>query len=458
MCDADIPCKSHIVSTSCYLNTHFATSNMVAVEMEAPSLHIRLKAATPAHLRAAHNVELSVPQTTGRNALRKLLYHLLSLPETSRPDFHFLAGEEPLRTTFDRFLQRRNLSAETTIDVTYYLSLPEPEEEPPIAASNEWVSCINVYKGEKDPVVVAGSYSGAPCVYRGTEAVVPETASLDVRHAAPIKSVAWLRDGNHFITAGQDQCARLWRVDEAAAKAVPFAIFRTEDSGDPVGLTAVAVDKLDIERVALGAEDGSLWVLPELPISQPVPVIDEDGKRKKADIAAIPAVRVGSSPTPLPITALTWREQNALSVGWDALVRIWDVNACSTTVAIPCGGKPVTSMSVTNQSILIAAIDGAVRLVDARDGKGVIAACSRKGAHNGIASAIHWLDADRNCVSGGVDGSIQFWDVRSMMSPVRSIADVHDGKPCMGLGCVKVDSTWHIFSGGADGKVARIHI
>lgn len=431
---------------------------MVVEQNDVPSLHIRLKAATPAHLQAAHNVELSVPQNAGRNALRKLLYHLLALPESSRPEFHFLAGDEPLRTTFDNFLRRRNLSAEATLDVTYYLALPEPREESSIDASTEWISSVSAfYAGSKQPMIVAGSYSGAPCVYRGTDTVISEASCTEVRHAAPIKGVTWLNDGQRFVTAGQDQCARVWSVDKAAEVATPFAEFRTETIGDAVGLGSVAISKEANESAALGADDGSLWVLPDIPQVQSAPQ-KIGNKRKEADTAVIAAVRVGASTAPLPMTGVAWRGRNVVSAGWDALIRVWDVDACASATTIPCGGKAVADISITEQSILVAAIDGGVRLIDARDGKGVVAACGRKGAHHGIVNAIQWMDKDRNCVSGGIDGTLRFWDVRSMMVPVRVLKEIHGGKQCLGLDCVIQERTWCIFSAGADGKVARITI
>lgn len=433
--------------------------------MDGTSLVIRLKAATPPNLRAAHNVELSIPQTAGRNALRKLLYHLLSLPESSRPQFHFLANGNELRTTFDKFLERRGLSAEATVDVTYYIPLPEPKSDPPLQPSQEWLSSVHAHTSgtsEEVPLTLVGSYSGAPAINRGDTSVVPEENCLPLRHAAPIKAVAWLRDGNRFLTASQDQTACLWSMDEESASATPIARFLSEDSGDAVSLTTVAVSVDGAERAALGADDGSVWLLPDISQRAPKHTVDGDRvgtpKRKASDTSALSAVRIGGATVPLPVSSVEWRTENVVSAGWDALVRTWDVNACTPNLTIPCGGKAVTDISVAENTILVAAVDGAVRIVDARDGKGVVAACGMKGAHKGVVSGVRWLEEGRNGLSGGYDGTVKFWDMRSMVSPARVVTKVHNGEKSLAVDAFrrKEQGDWLVFSAGADGKLARI--
>lgn len=434
---------------------------MAAIKVDVPSLHIRLKAATPAEFRGAHNVELSIPRTAGRNALRKLLYHLLTLPESSQPDFEFLADGEQLRTTLDKFLQRRSLSAEGTIDVTYYIPIAEPRSETPIQASNEWLSSVCVLPGDSngkgEAFALVGSYSGMPAAYRGELPIVEEAKCLGVKHAAPIKAVAWLRDGHHFITASQDQSVRLWAVSDGDASATPVATFRTEDSGDPISLGAAAVSAVGTERAALGADDGSVWVLPDLSADGPRGA--QDGvKRKTSDSATLSAVRIGGAASPLPVSGVQWRGDDVVSAGWDAMLRVWNVEACVASLNIPCGGKPVMDVDVAEHVLMVAAVDGAVRICDARDGRGVVAACGIKGSHDGVVSGVRWLESGRNGVSCGLDGTVRFWDTRAMLSPARIVENVHDGERCLAVDALRRQEAgaWQVFSAGADGKLARI--
>lgn len=434
---------------------------MAASKTDIQNLYIRLKAATPPHLRAAHNVELSIPQTAGRNALSKLIYHLLALPESSQPEFHFLAEGEPLRTTFDKFLQRRNISYEKTIEVTYYIPLPEPASDSPINASQEWLSSVHVYAPSQDghddtPIVLVGSYSGTPSIHRDTNAIVEESACTPSKHKAPIKSVAWLRDGRHFLTVSQDETARLWKMTEEDHTAAAIAVFRTEDVGDAVSLTSVAIAMHETERAAIGAEDGSVWMLPNLacaPVGMP-----NNGKRRETDTGVLSAVRIGAGTTGMPIGRVHWRGEGLVSAGWDSLVRVWDVESCTASLTIPCGGKAVMDLDVAENIFMAAGVDGGVRIVDGRDGKGVVAACGLKGAHAGIVTGLRWLDSGRNGVSVGLDGCAKFWDVRAMLSPARVVRNVHDGARCLGVDAVRreKESSWLVYSAGADGKLARI--
>lgn len=463
---------------------------MCAATIEAPSLHIRLKAATPPHLRAAHNVELSIPQTSGRNALRKLVHHLLSssLPDdSSKPDFHFLALGEPLRTTLDKFLERRQLTAETTLDVTYYLPLPEPERKSSVQASEEWLSSVAVFNTGSDLNVLVGSFAGLPSVHtcangnEGVVAIVDEGGIVKTAqgHTAPIKGVSWMRDGRRFITASSDQSARVWQLattentskdddddteNNYECECVPYATFRTEDCGQPVSLSAIAVDySTTKDRALVGGEDGSVWLLPEIPAqssSEQSLSKTQVLKRKRTDTSSIPAIRLGAGSPGLPTSAVAFREEDnsAISTGFDAMVRVWDAETSSEKVTAPAGGKPIYDIAVGKTYFAVAAMDGAVRLVDGRLERGVVGACGRKGAHEGIVTGVAWMEEGRNCVTGGVDGIVRVWDTRAMVTPVRVVKEVHDGRQSFAVDAIKKEDTWCVFSAGADGKIARLSI
>lgn len=461
--------KSHIPSTE------------MATDIE--SLHIRLKAATPEEFRAAHNVELSIPQTSGRNALRKLLQHLLSLTNESCPDFHFLAKNEPLRTTLDKFLERRNLTSEGTLDVTYYLPLPEPNQDEPIVSSSEWLSSVSacsINTNQPGISVVAGSYAGVPNIHLFSDGKASSPTSLtpseEYAHKAPIKDVKWLTgDATRFITVSEDESARLWIVKNASdgdgiQSVTPCGMFKTGSIGQPTGLSAAAVDTKDIKnKTLIGADDGSIWLLPDMSsISQEsvtnstIPSVKSTSsvKRKRVRMDTIPATRIGVGTESLSTNCVGWRDTEAISAGIDAMVRIWDVETCTEKLAVPGGGKSIMSISPAPTSIVVAAIDGAVRLVDGRQGLGVTAACGRKGAHRGIVNDVAWLEHDRNFVSAGFDGSLRFWDVRAVIAPIRTVTRVHGRSQCFAVDRVRHgdDASWKIFSAGADGKVARVTI
>lgn len=437
-----------------------------------PSVLIRLKAATPPHLRAAHGVELSIPQTAGRNALRKLLQHLLPSTDADIPDFHFLAAGEPLRTTLDKFLTRRNLSSEATLEITYYLPLPSPTLQGSTKASSEWLSSLSTHPTSTDPFILVGSFSGAPAVLHGADTIVSEDSLLSVAHDAPIKAVTWLPDGTRFVSAAQDQTARVWTFDMQNRRAEPVAVFRTDDGGDAAGVTAAAASAMgERQAVALGGEDGTIWIIPHIPVSD-VNVQDEkrEGdvldqvaqarKRKTPHVDRLLALRVGCSSTALPVSRVRWRGSGVVSAGWDAVVREWDVERCELCTTMPSGGKPLTDVAVGQGCHVTSAVDGGVRVVDARDGQGVVAACGRRATHNGVVAAVEWLEMERSVVSAGFDGSVRLWDLRAMLAPARAVANVHGGGKALALatGMDEGDERKAIFSGGSDGRVARLTV
>lgn len=437
------------------------------IPTEAPSVHIRLKAAVQdPSLRAAHGVELSVPQTLGRKGLRKLVLHLLNEPD-SRPEFHFLAAGEPLRTTLDKFLVRRSLSAEATLELTYYLPLPAPESRNPNAASEEWLSDVDVVKSANlpDPLVLAGSYSGSPSVFTGEEEIISEDAIQDFAHAAAIKGIAWLPSHSHYVSVSNDQTVRLWSFNLAERATTPIATFRSDEAGAPLAFDSIAVSSQVSGKpcaAAMGGADGSVWVIPDL-LAQGEHSTEQQpssgAKRKCRDENVLSASRIGLTSADLSVSSVQWDGEDVVTAGWDSLVRRWDVDACTTKISIPCGGKPVTSVSVSDTSMLVSAVDGAVRLVDARDGKGVVAACGRKSAHHGVVADACWLTPAQSAVSAGLDGSLRFWDMRSMLTPAQVVENAHGpGGRCLAVAAVQKDDSFHVFSAGSDGKVGRHHM
>ncbi|PXF43158.1 Ribosome biogenesis protein WDR12-like [Gracilariopsis chorda] len=152
--------------------------------------------------KSAHNAVLQVPAHLGRKSLKTLLHTLLNLSEEDRPDFHFLVDEVPLRTTLDKFIERRNLSFENTLSLTYFLPIAEPNREPDTSISQNWISSLHAHK---DGRVLAGLFSGRSSIVHDDKVILAES-SFPHSHEAPVKAVQWLND-NHFLTASSDETA-----------------------------------------------------------------------------------------------------------------------------------------------------------------------------------------------------------------------------------------------------------
>lgn len=494
--------------------------NMVDRDEAGASVSICLKAATTAKYRGADGLSLSVPAGAGRKALQKLIHHLLQLSKTEedqdnnngedadedRPDFHFLADNEPLRTTLGVFLTRRGRSREETVIVTYYIPLPIPRFADESKPSPNWLSSISAREmsnpvhnlGDKTdpgaiavPLVLVGSYSGAAVVYRGGAELVGEDACSkeDGRHNAAIKAVAWASD-LEFVTASLDQTVRFWSMqlgsEDGGSKGFARAVaeFRSEEAGEPVSFHSVATTgnlksggEKDAVRIAAGGEDGSIWVLHTAGMTRDVLLPQNGsesenlrlGKRRRTALGTLAATRVGTGTMRAAVTDLQWtREDRVISSSLDGFLRVWDTEACTLSTTVPCGNKSLMGLSIARDlddsvavkgkvSVVVGAADGGVRVIDAA-GSGMIAACGRKGAHNGVVNDVVWIHADRHLASSGVDGSIRLWDIRAMAMPVRVIRDVHGGQACMAVDTARTSRGHSIYSVGADGRLVTLEL
>lgn len=429
---------------------------MPSPDMEQPTVIVRFVAgAVPVELRGAHNVTLSVPTSLGRKGLRNLLHHLLSPPEPL-PDFHFLLLEQPLRTTLDKFLSRRNLSSEQTLSLTYYLPLPSPRLNPPLPLGPEWLASVHL----SDTLTLSAGYSCIPILLHNSTPLLTPEALLPYRHDASIKSAVLFPDHSRFITASQDRSARLWSLNVSEKELHPIAELRTDDIGSPAAFESVAVSSKNSScHVALGAADGSVWLAPDVSKYEDRSSEQVGEKRKDVSLQTMHATKLGLTSTDLCVSDVAWQGSELWSCGWDAMVRKWDVEKGASTVAIPAGGKAVTGMAVGKRLIVVSSVDGAVRVLDARDGKGVMDACGRRTAHRGIVMDVDWLDEGLSAVSGGVDGTVRLWDLRAMLAPAHVVEDVQGkGGKVLAVSAHKESKGGAVACVGSAGNVARMEM
>jgi WD40 repeat protein len=390
--------------------------------------------------RGADGTELTVPASMGRKALRNLVYHLLGMAdegdESTRPDFHFLVGKtERLRTSLGQFIQRRGLTAENALELTYYIPLPPPDRPDPTSVSQEWLSSVDVQQGDGTFVALVGSYSGMPSIASPTECVVPEGALADGAHTAPIKAVAWMPVSSAFITAGHDAVAKLWAFAAGDKSASVCAIFRSDEVTEETLFESAAATSLAMAAAA--------------PI--------EAAKRKQADVREISARHVGATSKDLSVTAVRWRGDELATAGLDGMLRFWDVDSSIVKVSVPGGGKALTSLSVGDATCAVGCADGFVRLLDGREGKGVVGVATRGHGHAGMVSGTAWLTPGATIASGGLDGTVRVWDIRSFGAPLHVVNDVH-GKRSRSLALASgfTDQKHTLLSAGEDGQVQRI--
>ncbi|OSX80465.1 hypothetical protein BU14_0052s0078 [Porphyra umbilicalis] len=319
-------------------------------------------------------------------------------------------------------------------------------------------------------------------------------------HGAPIAGVAWLPDltgGGAFATAGSDETVRLWSAAAAAAAAPadgggapPPAlrgVFRSDEVATAAtpfaSVAAAAGDAGAPPLVAAGGTNGDVWVVDARAARLDEAAPDGDGgaadagaaaapgrgrKRPPSTVPALGGRRLDGGPRHLPVAAVAFGGADELAgASWDGLVRLWAVDAGVVRVTLPAGGKALTGMALAPPSaagdggggggdasppppvsvLAVTAIDGAVRLLDARVAAGavVVGASPPRRGHAGIASAVVWTSAV-GLATGGHDGAVAVWDVRSLAAPTDRLADAGGGGGGRGGG-------GRLFAGGSDGQV-----
>jgi WD40 repeat protein len=277
----------------------------------------------------------------------------------------------------------------------------------------------------------------------------------------------------------------LWTYDAAHNLASVCAVFRSDDVAHPTPFEAAAGTLLssaagDRMLVALGATDGSVWLLDNLneavagvsvrePMQDEREVGRENVKRKRADVHALSSRLIGTASKDVAVTRLRWQagiEGRLVTAGYDGMVRVWDVDAGTITLSIPAGGKALTGLAVggdggggSNSSCsVVAGVDGAVRVVDARDGKGVVASSGRGKAHDGMATDVAWMVHGSSFASGGLDGSVRVWDMRGIDAPVHIVEGVHGARNVrsLALGVAATNGSTTVYSAGEDGRVQAV--
>ena len=153
----------------------------------------------------------AVPGKLTRYGLSEVINHLLAL-DPPKP-FDFLVDGELVRTSLEKLLLRKGISAESTLDVEYIPAVGPPSPEA-TGAHEDWVSAVD---GGWAPAVATGCYDGAARLYLPSGKLACELTAGD--GSAPITAVTLLppeegASGCVLVAGGHDGVVRSWSVSE----------------------------------------------------------------------------------------------------------------------------------------------------------------------------------------------------------------------------------------------------
>lgn len=421
--------SKHTEEETRQVQVRFTTKLQPALRVPTPSIAI------PAHLT--------------RYGLSDIINTLLG-HEKPQP-FDFLVEGELVRTSLEKLLLIKGISAEKILNIEYILAVVPPQQEDPWL-HDDWVSVVD---GSYPNFIFTGSYDNIGRIWKGEGLC---THILE-GHKDAITSAAFfmLSDSSdncvNLATASKDRTLRLWQFKPNEhmenGKVRPFKLLK----GHKSSVQTVSASPRG-SLICSGSWDRSIkiWqVSGEMDIeSNAGPV-----KKRKLEDSAVTTEQINSQIEASRtleghtecVSSVVWFEKNTIySASWDHSVRSWDVDTGINSLTVGCG-KALHCLSIGGEgSALIAAAgaDSVIRIWDPRM-PGTFTPILQLTSHKSWITACKWHPKSRqHLVSASHDGTLKLWDVRSKV-PLTTL-EAHKDKVL----CVDWWKENCVISGGAD--------
>ncbi|KAJ3214583.1 WD repeat-containing protein 12 [Clydaea vesicula] len=382
-----------------------------------------------------------IPTKLRRFGLSEIINHVLNLEK--KIPFDFIINDNVLTTSLQTYLKKYEISNENVLTLEFVESLTEPKLEKAMK-SNDWIKCIKA----NNEFIATGSFDHRTRIYNHSGDLLH-----NIEFESVVQSLCWLKDesgiaSSVILNGNQSGIVECWKVkpDEMEKELVFFC-------QDAQG----AIECLDVNF------DGTLFASASFDSSIHIYSTDKDdntldstldqSKRRKTGKIVKKKIASGTlKGHHASVSSLNFskdQHSNTLfSVGWDHTVREWDVNEESNKNTMNCENV-ILNISQSPKTGLLATghTDNLVRLWDPRVKEGLVVKLKLK-SHSGWSSCVSWVNA-YNLVSGGYDGFLKVWDIRST-SPIYSIKTFdNDSDPKKIFGLDILDQ--RLYSGGEEG-------
>lgn len=417
-------------------------------EEETRQVQVRFTTKLQLALRVP-TTSIAIPAHLTRYGLSDIINTLLG-HEKPQP-FDFLVEGELVRTSLEKLLLIKGISAEKILNIEYILAVVPPQQEDPWL-HDDWVSVVD---GSYPNFIFTGSYDNIGRIWKGEGLC---THILE-GHKDAITSAAFfmLSDSSdncvNLATASKDRTLRLWQFKPNEhmenGKVRPFKLLK----GHKSSVQTVSASPRG-SLICSGSWDRSIkiWqVSGEMDIeSNAGPV-----KKRKLEDSAVTTEQINSQIEASRtleghtecVSSVVWFEKNTIySASWDHSVRSWDVDTGINSLTVGCG-KALHCLSIGGEgSALIAAAgaDSVIRIWDPRM-PGTFTPILQLTSHKSWITACKWHPKSRqHLVSASHDGTLKLWDVRSKV-PLTTL-EAHKDKVL----CVDWWKENCVISGGAD--------
>lgn len=405
--------------------------------------HVQASFFTREERNAIPETPFSIPVSVSRDDLSAVINQVLE--ESGHKEFDFLISNQFLQGTLEKFIADQHTPTENVIHIEYVERNPPPTLSQEIQ-HKEWVSAVHC----NARLILTGSYDGVVRLWGLEGKLICETEG----HAAPVKDVAWFSpassgDSQLFLSASQDQTIHMWNYNLQTGGVAHLYQYK----GHARSVEAIAPNP-DQSKFSSVSWDKYVKIWSKDP-SPGEEVGDEPSapiKKRKSTSAQHKVV----TRTPLvtlaghtqPAVTVRWpTEDELLTGGWDHCIRIWDM-ATGVNKNTLNGSKvfhDIDQSALSPHIIASANSDKIVRLWDKRLNSGS-AVQSFLLSHLGWVVSVCWSPSrEHQLASGGHDGTVRMWDVRSGKVPLYTIMS-HEGKVLsLDWSCPQI-----IASGGTD--------
>eukprot|EP00771_Trimastix_marina_P000614 gnl/Trimastix_PCT/1632.p1 GENE.gnl/Trimastix_PCT/1632~~gnl/Trimastix_PCT/1632.p1 ORF type:complete len:517 (+),score=120.87 gnl/Trimastix_PCT/1632:18-1568(+) len=411
---------------------------------------------------------IHVPATATRKLLSRVLNQLLDLE--SPVTFDFLIKGTLLRTSLEKFLERREMSTEDAAELEFFEALPPPEQAHELPHEDGIICCSPFVSKQGSSHILTGCFDGSLHAWdlQGTHLMQHQA------HDYPITTVTCTSNGSHIITGAKDHTLSLWRW--AGLQSPVQYVCTLVGHTDSVQCTALSPGRRPV--LATGGWDHTirLWSLSDALAHRDTekttirtssadgdddttealagrkrgaePLITSVRRRRLArevspvaeltgHRACVSALLYGYDTYGTPVTEQPDTFNPALvelclwSASWDHSLFRWNLETRSRVLEMhaPCAALCLASNHALTHAqqlvkggspdpaspgllLLSGHVDGAARVWDPRQAQGSVSRPYR--GHDGFVTGVAWAPSSPYHFSScGHDGKTILWDIRS---------------------------------------------